>query len=393
MTEHEVVVVGCGPAGNTLAYRLARAGRDVLLLEKESLPRVKVCGGGLSRKTLMELDYTLEPVTECTIDGALLAQGPEKVVDRSLPGIGVTVRREVLDEFMTARAVQAGASLEEACRFERYEHESSGIRVYTSRGAIRTRVLVGADGAYSRVRRQLSPTERLRMVPAIEALVYPPPEVLQALGRRAIFDLGAVSGGYAWMFPKGDHLNIGLYRYVKKPDNRNLKAVLLEWLRAHPLTRPFTENHVQAYSIPVGPPVERLAGRNVVLVGDAAGLAEGFFGEGIYNAVKSARLAADSVLGYLSEGKCLSEYDLKLKRMRLDLLCSRLTADVFYRLPPRMTGKLLRSPVMSVLFGGLIAGRTSPSGCLFYTTGLLPFWVFGSRTPSESLTSALDAPR
>jgi flavin-dependent dehydrogenase len=87
-------------------------------------------------------------------------------------------------------------------------------------------VLVGADGVHSLVRKQLYPDVRPMIVPAIEGLLVPAVGVLEQIGENCIFDLGIIPAGYAWVFPKGDHLNIGLYRFAKRRDNLAMKVLL-----------------------------------------------------------------------------------------------------------------------------------------------------------------------
>ncbi len=144
--EFDAVVVGCGPAGNTAAYRLASAGARVLLLEKEALPRHKVCGGGLSAKTLREVPFSLAPVIEREIRRVVIAYEGSQPVARELAGIGAMSQRATLDSFMTQQAVAAGASLRERETFERFELEGGRVRVTTGSGTVRGRVLSGADG-------------------------------------------------------------------------------------------------------------------------------------------------------------------------------------------------------------------------------------------------------
>jgi flavin-dependent dehydrogenase len=72
--EYDVMVVGSGPAGNTLAYKLAKDGLSVILIEKQKLPRRKICGGGISRKAIMQIGYDISPVIEKTIAGAYLSE-------------------------------------------------------------------------------------------------------------------------------------------------------------------------------------------------------------------------------------------------------------------------------------------------------------------------------
>jgi geranylgeranyl reductase family protein len=360
-----------------------------VLLEKETLPREKVCGGCLSRKSIVELPYSVESVYEQIIDGALLTEANGRALLKLHAGSGAMVRRDTLDDFMAQKAVLAGADLEQGCRFESYERSSRSIAVKTNKGTYRAQVIVGADGAYSRVRRQMYPDRKIKMAPAIEALVYPKSAHIDTLGRRVLYDLGTMRGGYGWIFPKRDHFNVGLYRFVKRRDNLDLKSLLKKMVMSSPLLREYHEMVIKSFSIPLQPVSRELAKEDVVLVGDAAGLAEGFYGEGIYHAIRSANIASECIGGYLSEATPLSEYNRRMFRMRFHSLFSRLTASVFYRLPHWATDTMLRNPVVNEIFGRLITGKMSPPQCFLLTMGLAPLWLWMPREEARPVEALL----
>jgi len=379
MPDFDAVVVGCGPGGNTVGYRLAAAGARVLMVEKEALPRHKVCGGGLSRKTLRELPVPVGPIVEKEITGAFIAyRGSEPIYCR-YDGIGAMVQRSTFDAFMTQRAVEAGAILWEQCSFQAYERRDGQVAVHTDRGTVTARVLVGADGVHSPVRRQLYPDARPLLVPAIEALVVPAPGVMEKIGGNCIFDLGIIPAGYAWVFPKANHLNVGLYRFAKRRDNLAMRALLEGFIAHSPVLQDNREATFKAFVIPVRPVARRLASDGVVLVGDAAGVGEAFYGEGIYYAVRSGNLAADAIASNLRQGAPLSAYDRSMVGLRRDLFFSRLTARVFYA-SPRLGFRFgVRSKRVSDLFAGVIAGTVSPARCLLTFLLLAPYWLVARR--------------
>ena len=373
--EFDAVVVGCGPAGNTAAYHLASAGARVLLLEKEALPRHKVCGGGLSAKTLREVPFSLAPVIEREIRRVVIAYEGSQPVARELAGIGAMSQRATLDSFMTQQAVAAGASLRERETFERFELEGGRIRVTTGSGTVTARVLIGADGVYSRVRSQLFPGAKPLAVPAIEALLWPAPGVLDMVGDACIFDLGVIPAGYGWVFPKRDHLNVGLYRFRRRPGNRDMKGLLDAFIASYRILRRHERIQVKALFIPVSPASATLVRDNVVLVGDAAGLSDALFGEGIYYAVRSGNLAASSILGHLGSGLPLAAYDRTIAGLRFELAAARVAARLFYT-SPRLGFRFgARNKAISAAFAGMIAGTVSPVRALAALLALAPYWL------------------
>ena len=140
--------------------------------------------------------------------------------------------------------------------------------------------------------------------------------MLDLLGDTCIFDLGAIPAGYGWVFPKRDHLNIGLYRYSKRPDNLNMRVLLDAFTARYRILRGFERIAVKAFMIPVAPVARRLSSGGVVLVGDAAGVGDPMFGEGIYFAIRSGNLAAGAIASTLAGRGALSSYDGAMRGLR-----------------------------------------------------------------------------
>ena len=382
MPDFDAVVVGCGPAGNTVAYRLASSGAKVLMVEKERLPRPKVCGGGLSRKTLNELPFPVTAVIERAVSGAFIAYRGSDPIYCPQDGIGAMVQRHAFDAFMTGRAGEAGAALWERCAFRSFASDDRCVRVETERGTVSARVLVGADGVHGLVRKQMYPRARPLLVPAIEALVTPAAGALELLGERCIFDLGAIPAGYAWVFPKRDHFNVGLYRFAKRRDNLAMKALLEKFIAGCVVLTGHGEVKVKSLVIPIRAVARSLASGNVVLVGDAAGVGEAFYGEGIYYAVRSGNLAARAIAAHLGDGAPLSAYDRAMRGLRRELLAARLTARLFYLSPRLAFRHAVRNRTVNALFAGVIAGSVTPTRCLLKFLLLAPYWLAARKVES-----------
>lgn len=357
------------------------------MLEKEALPRHKVCGGGLSAKALREAPFSLSPVLERQVGAAFIAYDGAHPVRCERSGIGAMTQRAVLDGFMAQKAVAAGAVLREHEAFESFEPRGGLIEVRTSSGAVTARVLVGADGVYSRVRKQLFPRATPQLVPAIEALLWPAPGMLDLLGDACIFDLGVIPAGYGWVFPKRDHLNIGLYRFFKRPDNLNMRGLLETFVAHYRILRGYERIAVKALFIPVRPVARRLTSRGVVLVGDAAGVGDALYGEGIYFAIRSGNLAADTIIASLDRKGALGSYDGAMRGLRFDLAAARLAARLFYT-SPRLGFRFgVRNRLVSNLFMGMISGTVSPPRALAAMIGLAPYWLLA--TPTQPVASPI----
>ena len=358
----DVAVVGAGPAGATAALVLARAGVGVTLLDRSPLPRSKTCGGGVVARALA----ALPPGVEIPVERRL-----GRVESRFLDtGVAVTVERETtlvhmamratLDLALAEAARAAGATLAAPRAVERIGLAADHVQLDTSSGPLRARFLIGADGATGTVARAAGWTEPLASVPALEAEVEVPPRVLARFADRARFDLGVPVGGYGWIFPKADHLSIGVGVFTRGGARGRLRDELARYVHAAGLGDASTLR-VRGAPIPVRPRRAAARGR-VLLAGDAAGVADPLTGEGISLAILSGRLAAESLLAVrLAPGAAAGAYLEALRRHVLgELRIARGLAWVLYRRPalarhllPRL-GQLAGEALTEV-----VAGRRS----------------------------------
>lgn len=206
----EVVIVGAGPAGSLAAYHLARAGRRVLLLDRERLPRYKPCGGGVTVKSLSELPFPVDEVVERDVCEAEIWFGNDRVIRAHGDQIGRMVMRSAFDAHLVRQAVGAGAVCREGVRVRSVRPSVAGqVTIDTDEGALDTRCVIGADGANSVVARAVGLDQAIEWGVAIEGEVDPPPgaDILP----RVVFDFRGVPSGYAYVFPKSGHYSVGVY--------------------------------------------------------------------------------------------------------------------------------------------------------------------------------------
>jgi geranylgeranyl reductase family protein len=332
---HEVVIVGAGPAGATLAYELACRGVDVLVVDKAVFPRSKCCGGGVTVRTQGFLGSELDGVIEDTISAAQFSlAGSSKFLGESSSAIMYTVQREKFDYFLLQRAQRANASVIQGVTVTGLNMDDRTIEVVTDRGSFRCHVLVGADGSRSVVRRSLRLPAQEHFV-GLETEVYVTDKDMDRWRSRVLIDVGWTPRGYGWLFPKGDHLSVGIGAVAREA--RNLKQAYWRFLGSLNLDK-YTIAGWSGGLIPMYVGRPQVVQGSVILLGDAAGLADPLTGEGVCNAVQSARLASLAIQKALLNGPAdLQAYQRSVdETIRPDIEASRFLHRVIFAMPGKM---------------------------------------------------------
>jgi geranylgeranyl reductase family protein len=344
MSSYDAIVVGAGPAGSTCAYRLASAGASVLLLDRARFPRDKPCGGAVTARALRELPVEIDSVVERVVSRFELRLRHRPGFSRvaKVPLAYMTQRRR-LDSYLVSRAEDAGVELRERCR-------ATDIR---QDGVDRDRadVVIGADGANGVCRRALSVTPAHRYAVALEGnLPYD-----ESYADRLVLDFGTIRGGYHWVFPKGDHLNVGVGGWANEAPQ--LRAHLARLCAAYGFD-PDSLADVRGHRLPFRRRGSALATGRVALIGDAAGVADPLSGDGMYEAALSARLAAKHALGILAgEEASFHDYARELSAKLAPLMRISWPAKYAFDHLPDLSFALARTPQFWRLVTRMIRGE------------------------------------
>lgn len=303
--DFDAVVVGGGPAGATAANELALAGNTVLLLDKAG--RIKPCGGAVPPRLLADFAVPQSLLVARARTARMIAPS-ERKVDMPVGEIGYVgmVDRDEFDEWLRERARQSGAERRKG-KFERIERndQPGAIVCYREeRGGklqrVRTRLVIGADGARSAVAKQNIPgAAKMPCVFAYHEIIQSPANTPEGFdGERCdVFYQGKLSPDfYAWVFPHGETASIGVGSANKGLSLRGAVAEMRDELGLAACDTVRTEGA----PIPLKPLRRWDNGRDVILAGDAAGVVAPASGEGIYYAMTGGRIVAQAAMAFLA---------------------------------------------------------------------------------------------
>ena len=338
----------------------------MLILEKQRLPRYKTCGGAVPASALELLPFDLSPLIETRVHHICYSLDGREDVVHSFPQPGIAMfMRDRLDAFLVA---QAKAELRDVVAITGVSEDATGVTVTTTNGeAVRGRYLVGADGASSAVAHSLGLRRRPMLAGAIEAEVTVPDSLLSQFKETVRIRLGCLPYGYTWIFPKSDHLSIGAGCLRRGP--MDLKRALQHELATLGLNT--QDAVVRGHPIPVYWRPERLHGQRTVLVGDAAGLADGLIGEGIRYALRSGRLAAqailaDNIAGYSQAVHC---------DLGLHLTWARRCGWWLYHLAEVCFSLAVPNPRLTRLLSEVLTGQRTYRDMFFWFPALVLEWI------------------
>ena len=307
--KYDVVIVGAGPAGSTAAKFLAEKGINVLLIDKSKFPRDKSCGGGLPVRALRQFPYleNSDLIESYSYGGiAYYSTSSDRAELHRKDPILAMVRREKFDYGLVKLAIKSGATfLNEKSAKDVRLSEKNVTLILEDGSKIETEIIIGADGVWSTLARKagLCPNKRPTSMCVFQEYPMDSTMIDRYFSEKRlcyIFLRFQDVVGYAWVFPKKSHVNIGIDE-VRLPGadpqyKINLKEVYIQFIdvlrQQKVLPEDFKIGKVRGAALPIFPLDKTYADR-LLMCGDAGGFINPITGEGLYYAMASGKLAAE----------------------------------------------------------------------------------------------------
>lgn len=335
----DVIVVGAGPGGSATATHLAKRGLDVLLLEKTQFPREKVCGDGLTPRTVKELTLLGIDTSEAAgwhhITGLRIYGGKGQPLEmpwpelKSFPNYAMTRTRKEFDQILVNHAVANGVRLRENTTVTAPILDDAGrvVGVETKDGLkYRAPIVVAADGNSSRLALAMGIHKRDDRPMGVAVRAYYESPRSGDNWMESWLELwdgkpheSTLLSGYGWVFPLNDgtcNVGLGMLSSSKGFQNTDYRDLMKRWLANTPEEWGFRETNrvgeIRGAALPMGFNRKPHYAKGLLLVGDSGGMISPYNGEGISYAMEAGRFAADAIADAKSRGFGTSQAELAL---------------------------------------------------------------------------------
>lgn len=351
----DCIVVGAGPAGGTAAYHLAKRGRSVLVVEKQSLPRYKPCGGGISPSVAQWFDFDFSPAISLKANTIRYTWNMEDPVEVGLEELEPVwmVRRDVFDHFLIQQAQQQGAELQDNTEVIGIKFKSDRWQVDTANGPLEGRYLIAADGAKGPMAKWLGFNDRKRRLAGALEIETPAP---QERTQTVHFEFGLVKNGYIWNFPKADGYSIGVGKF-RGGEPQDFKSILKKYSTMFGVDIDASKHYGHALCLWDGD--QKLHGQNAVLAGEAACVVDPMTAEGIrpsiFTGLKAAAAIDEALAGNLN---ALEKYSQAIsEEWGADMKWAQRLAGAFYQFPKLGYTVGVKRPSATIIMAKILCGE------------------------------------
>jgi len=359
----DCIVVGSGPAGGAAAYHLAKGGRSVLVLERESLPRYKPCGGGVSPMVQQWFDFDFSPAVSLKVKQIRYTwqMGDAQLTDLETIEPVWMVRRDIFDHYLIQQAEKIGAKLRDRTTVTGIAWASDRWKVKISQDEhteeLEAKYLIAADGAKGTMAKWLGFKDRKRRMGAALEVEVPITDLANNSHLQAAhFDFGGLSNGYIWNFPKADGYSIGSGTFLGG-EKQNLKEVAAEYAKTFNVEIGKIKQFGHPLCLWDGD--QTLHSQNALLAGEAACVVDPFTAEGIRPSLFSGMLAGKAIDRALGGDKdALKNYTQQIQQeWGIDMAWAQRIANVFYRVPGFAYKAGIKRPAATKRMGQILCGE------------------------------------
>lgn len=371
----DCIIVGAGPAGGSAAYHLAKKGHSVLVLEKESLPRYKPCGGAVSPQVAQWFDFDFSPAISLKVKHLRYTWSNEDPVDlevKSAEPIWM-VKRDVFDQFLIDQGKGQGAEVRDNTAVTGVAFKNGAWEVATSNGPVTGRYLIAADGASGPMSKLLGFKKEVKRRLAVGLEV---PLTTGVQNSPINFDFGEVKNGFIWNFPKADGYSLGTAAFIGG-EVKNLPEILRKYATNLGLDLTNAKQYEAEMALWDGD--RTLHTQNAVLAGEAAAVVDPFTAEGIRPSMFSGIKAAEAIAAALAgDSKALEKYTEIMKEERgSDMVWAQRIAGAFFRLPKISYKVGVKKPKATTKMVEILCGELRYSEVVDVAVKMLTKGVFG----------------
>ena len=321
---YDAVIVGSGPSGSTAAKIIAEKGYNILLLEKEKFPREKPCGGGLPIRVLEEFNYLKKEniIDSYTFGGYAYSSSLKYTakIKRKTPILAMVIRKK-FDNELVKIAIDKGAKFKDSTQVKDIKIKKENTLIIFKNGQeIKSKIIIGADGVNSIVAKKTGlRTEKIKTGICVYKEIKLDEKIIESFYENEkychLHTRFQKMKGYGWVFPKKDHVNIGIAEINLDEKiigtHIDINEMYMKYLnilkKQKIIPKDLKISNPKGGLLPIYP-LKKTYTNRVLLTGDAGGFSNPVSGEGIYYAMKTAKIAAEITMKALKNEQYNEEF-------------------------------------------------------------------------------------